>query len=168
MEFLNPKLLTFFRSISEKPLRYPGPNPPDFFSIDIHSCFLYCFLAAGVKLWFMVIAPSSPFLFSVASLEQAGRLLSPAPRFLDLKHPSPSCPGCQEDWQGLTALAAWALGTTSGLWSGLWNNLGFPQSFNRTSATKKWFQFRVNNISPSSLQINNPSPSFFFKVVFQS
>lgn len=116
----------------------------------------------------MVITPSSSFLFFSASPEPS-RLRSTALPFLTPKTPPLPDPSCQADRQGLTALAARALGTTSRLWSGLWNNLGFPQSFNRTSATKKWFQFGVNNMSPSTLQTNTPPPSlfFFFKLFFR-
>lgn len=116
----------------------------------------------------MIITPSSPFLFSSASQEPVP-LPSPAPPFPTPKTPHLPALSCQADRQGLTAPAAPALGTTSGFWSGLWNNLGFPQSFNRTSATKKWFRFRVNNMSPSTLQTNTPPPSqfFFFKLFFK-
>lgn len=58
---LGPTLKTFFVT----------PVQPLFTALPWIStpCFLYCFLAAGVTPWFMLITPSSPFTLSPASLE---------------------------------------------------------------------------------------------------
>lgn len=84
----------FFRSNPENLGRYFGPSPPE--SLEFQSLLplllspplLYSFLAPEVKLWFMVITPSSFFLATLGP----DRLLSPETPSPDPKEPSPLGP----------------------------------------------------------------------------